>query len=379
MFFAETVETHVASALDDALPLIATFAGMFSVAYSLRLIHQVFFGTEATSLTRTPRDPVLWMLLPIAFLVLTCILVGVAPQATVGGFLDIAVRSVLGTATPQYSLAVWHGFTPALWMSLLALAGGVAIYATLLTYLSGDVEGAPMLRRLKGQRLFERAVATVSWRGAKRLLQSLGSTRLQPQIVLLLCVAMLAGVWPLYRGSIDIQLPRLNEVDTTFLLVWVVGCFCALGAAQQAKFHRLAAVILMGGAGLSTCLTFAWASAPDLALTQLLVEIVTTVLLLLGLRWLPERRVEASRSPTAGIMARRVRDFAIAAGGGAGLAALAYAVMTRPQSHSISTNFLEKSYTEGGGRNVVNVILVDFRGFDTLGEITVLGVVALTV
>jgi multicomponent K+:H+ antiporter subunit A len=178
---------------------------------------------------------------------------------------------------------------------------------------------------------------------------------------------------------VDISVPKLHQIDTSFLLVWIVGCICALGAAQQAKFHRLAAVILMGGAGLSTCVTFAWASAPDLALTQLLVEIVTTVLLLLGLRWLPKRREEADQPATILIRARRFRDLAIAFAGGAGLAALSYAVMTRPQTYTIATNFLEKAYTEGGGRNVVNVILVDFRGFDTLGEITVLGIVAITV
>ncbi len=379
MFFAETIESHVASALDDALPVIATFASMFSVAYSLRLIHQVFFGTEATELPRTPRDPVVWMLLPIAFLVLTCVLVGVAPQATIGGFLYIAVHGVLGNATPQYSLSVWHGFTPAFWMSLVALAGGVIIYAALLKYLSGDVEGAPVLRRLKGQRLFERAVAAASWRGANRLVQVLGSTRLQSQILLLICVTLVAGVWPLHKGAIAFQLPRLNDIDTTFLLVWIIGAGCAVGAAQQAKFHRLAAVILMGGAGLSTCLTFAWASAPDLALTQLLVEIVTTVLLLLGLRWLPKRLQDASPLASLALRARRVRDIVIAIAGGLGLAALSYAVMTRPQRHSIAGHFLEKSYSEGGGRNVVNVILVDFRGFDTLGEISVLAIVAITI
>jgi len=377
MFFAETVETHIASVLDDALPYIATLAGMFSVAYSLRLIHQVFFGPQATDLPRAPHDPIFWMLLPIAFLVFACILVGIAPQATISSFLDIGARAVLGNATPDYSLAVWHGFTPALWMSLLALFGGVAIYAALQAYLTGDVEGAPILRRLTGQRIFERAVAIVSWRGAKRLVQALGSTRLQPQIVLLLCVTMLAAIWPLYKGLIDIRRPKLHEIDATFLLVWIVGCVCALGAAQQAKFHRLAAVILMGGAGLSTCVTFAWASAPDLAMTQLLVEIVTTVLLLLGLRWLPKRQEQAAA--TTPFRARHLRDLAIAFTGGAGMAALAYAVMTRPQGHTISTNFLERAYSEGGGRNVVNVILVDFRGFDTLGEIAVLGIVAITV
>ena len=74
-----------------------------------------------------------------------------------------------------------------------------------------------------------------------------------------------------------------------------------------------------------------------------------------------------------------MRDLAIAAGAGAGLAMLAYAAMTRPLPDSISRFFVENAYTQGGGTNVVNVILVDFRGFDTFGEITVLGVVALTV
>ena len=379
MFFAETIESHVTSVLDDALPYLATLAGVFSVAYSLRLIHQVFFGPPASDLPRVPHDPVVWMLLPVGILVLICVLVGVAPQATVGGFLGIATRGVLGDATPQYSLVVWHGFTPALWMSLIAVVGGIISYAALQTYLSGNVEGPPILRRLKGQRIFERAVAVVSWRGAKGLVQSLSSTRLQPQIALLLCVTLLAAAWPLGKGWVDFRVPRPHEVDVSFLFVWIVGCVCAVAAAYQAKFHRLAAVILMGGAGLSTCLTFAWASAPDLALTQLLVEIVTTVLLLLGLRWLPKRWEEANRPLDPATAARRVRDFAIAGVGGAGLAALAYAVMTRPLANSISANFLEKSYTQGGGRNVVNVILVDFRGFDTLGEITVLGTVAITV
>jgi multicomponent K+:H+ antiporter subunit A len=379
MFFAETIEAHVTSVFDDALPYLATLAGAFSVAYSLRFIHQVFFGPVAKDLPRTPHDPVIWMLLPIGFLVLTCVLVGVAPEIVVGSFLDIAVHAILGSETPSYSLAVWHGMTAAVWMSIFALVGGVALYASMLAYLSGNVEGAPIIGRLKGQRIFERAVALLSWRGAKRLVESLSTNRLQPQLALMITVAALAALWPLRHGLIAVEPPQLRDIDTSFLLVWVVGCFCALGAAQQAKFHRLAAVILLGGAGLSTCVTFAWASAPDLALTQLLVEIVTTVLLLLGLRWLPKRTPSAGQPATAAMVARRYRDIAIAVVAGGGIAALSYAVMTRPLMQSISANFLERAYAEAGGRNVVNVILVDFRGFDTFGEITVLAIVAITI
>src|SRR5690606_12795598 len=145
------------------------------------------------------------------------------------------------------------------------------------------------------------------------------------------------------------------------------------------KFHRLVALILMGGAGLVTCITFVWLSAPDLALTQLLVEVVTTVLILLGLRWLPNPIPEAEPAVSLLTRLRRGSALLVAIIVGAGMALLAYAMMTRPLPETISRFFLERAYTEGGGTNVVNVILVDFRGFDTLGEITVLGIVALTV
>ena len=74
-----------------------------------------------------------------------------------------------------------------------------------------------------------------------------------------------------------------------------------------------------------------------------------------------------------------MRDLLLAVGAGSGLAALSYAMLTRPAPHSISPFFLSRALPEGGGRNVVNVMLVDFRAFDTIGEITVLGAVALAV
>ncbi len=83
--------------------------------------------------------------------------------------------------------------------------------------------------------------------------------------------------------------PRWASIDPAFALLWLLGAACAIGAAAQAKFHRLAALVLTGGAGLVSCVSFVWLSAPDLAATQLLVEVVTTILILLGLRWLPKR------------------------------------------------------------------------------------------
>jgi multicomponent K+:H+ antiporter subunit A len=379
MFFAETIEIHDNSLVDRALPYVVTLASMLTVAYSLRFIRDVFFGPAAKSLPRTPTEPPFLMRLPAQLLVTACLVVGVAPGYTVGPALDTAMRAILGPTLPDYSLALWHGFTPELLMSAVAMAGGLALYLVLHSYLR-VCEGPPLLQHIKGQRIFERALVTLSWSLARRLENLLGTRRLQPQLLLLVGAALLAGSAPLYVRGFARWGPAPTEFDVAFALVWVVGMACALGAAYQAKFHRLAALILLGGAGLMTCISFIWLSAPDLALTQLVVETVTTALLLLGLRWLPKRIEQIDRSGWRDtIRWYRGRDFAVSAAVGSGLAMLAYTVMTRPAPESIAHYFVENAYTSAGGTNIVNVILVDFRGFDTFGEITVLGVVALTV
>jgi multicomponent K+:H+ antiporter subunit A len=375
MFFAETIEIHDDSIVDRALPYLATLATMFSVAYSLRFIRDVFFGPRPVGLPRTPREPPRWMRFPIELLVVICLVVGIIPQITVGPFLHTAVVAVLGTATPNYDLAVWHGLTWPLLMSAVALTGGAALYVLLQAYAPGVAAPAD-LRRSQGRRIMARSLDA----SARFLLDLLGTHRLQPQLRILVCVAFLAALWPLYGRQLVPDPADHTPADIAFALVWVLGAACALGTAYKAKFHRLTALILMGGAGLMTCITFVWLSAPDLALAQLLVEIVTTVLILLGLRWLPKRLEEvAPRTRTWAVRLRRLLDLTVALAAGIGLAAVAYAMTVQPPPDTISRFFLERAYTEGGGTNVVNVILVDFRGYDTLGEITVLGVVALAV
>jgi multicomponent K+:H+ antiporter subunit A len=380
MFIAQTIEIHVNSLVDQALPYIVTIASMFTVAYSLRFIRDVFFGPPPQDLPRTPKEPPFLMQFPAELLVLACLVVGIIPAVTIGPLLQTALHAVLGPETPKYSLAVWHGFTPELLMSLVAISGGVAVYLMLRPYLLAH-EGPPLLRRIKSQRIFDDALVAISWRLARWLENVLGTRRLQPQLQLLVCAALLVGVAPFYAHGVGSEGWGRAPVDFAFGIVWAIGIACALAAAYQAKFHRLAALILLGSAGLVTCVTFVWLSAPDLALTQLAVETVTTVLLLLGLRWLPKRIQELAPSATTGRLIRwyRVRDFAIAVAAGSGLSALSYIVMTRPPPANIAGFFVENAYTQGGGTNVVNVILVDFRAFDTFGEIAVLGIVAVTV
>ncbi len=380
MFFAEAVQTHADSILDRILPYVATLASAFSVAYSLRFIHTVFFGPPPVGLPKEkPHEPPRWMRFPIEFLVLICLVVGIAPAISVGPFLLTAVSSVLGPQTPEYDLAVWHGFNLPLAMSVVALVGGTLLYVVFRNYLARCEDGPPLLRRLHGQRIFERVLVEVSWHWARQAEKRIGTRNLQPQLRWVVAMGFFAGLLPLYLSSFEPRPFAFSGVDPTFAALWLIGVCLAIGTAYLAKYHRLAALVMLGGVGLIVCVTFVWLSAPDLAITQLLVEIVTTVLILLGLRWLPKRSENVDEMITLRARFRRFRDLALAVACGIGMTFIAYAVMTMPVPDAIANYFLTNAYSQGGGRNVVNVILVDFRGFDTLGEITVLGVVALTV
>jgi multicomponent K+:H+ antiporter subunit A len=226
MFFAETIEIHDNSLVDQALPYIVT-ASMFTVAYSLRFIRDVFFGPAPQALPRVPREPPFLMRFPAEFLVLACVVVGIVPALTVGPLLETALRAVLGPAIPEYSLRLWHGFTPELLMSVIAICGGIAVYFVLRSYLLVN-EGPPLLRHIKSQRIFDYVLVTVSWRLARWLESVLGTRRLQPQLQLMVCAALLVGVIPLYSrgGRADSWTPV--SFDFVFGMVWVVGIACAL-------------------------------------------------------------------------------------------------------------------------------------------------------
>jgi multicomponent K+:H+ antiporter subunit A len=379
MFFAETVFLSSQPWMEVGLPVIATLAGIFAVVYSLRFSYQIFFGPTSTALPRQPEEPPRWMRIPIELLVLACLIVGIAPSISIGGSLATAARPVVGGVLPEYSLALWHGFNAPLVMSLLAMVGGIGGYGWLRKQqLRGRLGTPPIVGRIDGRNLFEGTVVVLT-RLARTALRVLGTRRLQPQMFAIIAVALLLAAWSA-RGVTLVwgDRPRLPP-SAEFVLLSLVGMICAVGAAIKAKYHRLVALTLMGGAGLVTCLTFVWFSAPDLALTQLIVEVVTTMLFLLGLRWLPLRQPQAPRRSTFRDHARRSRDLALAVAAGGGLTALSYAMLTRPAPNSISPFFLSRALPEGGGSNVVNVMLVDFRAIDTIGEITVLGAVAMTV
>jgi multicomponent K+:H+ antiporter subunit A len=378
IFFAETLAKDSHALLMWLLPAGATLAGALSVAYSLRFIHDTFFNGEPVNLPRTPHEPPFFMRLPVVLLVLLCLAVGMAPALVAGPLLAVAAQAALygapGLALPAYKLAVWHGFNGALLMSAVAVVAGVALYAALHRGLDlHRVSRLPGPLIASGREVFT-SLQTTGVAGARALVQALQNGRLQRYLLLLVLMALAAGAAPfaLSWGPSAAPAPlHLQDLDALSLLLGVLGCSAALGTALAYR-HRVVAVLLMGGAGLVVCLVFVGLSAPDLALTQLLVEMVSIVLLMLALKWLPEE------SPVEhGGRWHAVRDALVAAAVGLGVAALVWMVLTR-EGASISDYYFATTLPLGGGANAVNVIIVDYRGFDTLGEITVLGIAALT-
>jgi multicomponent K+:H+ antiporter subunit A len=366
MFFAEALELHHLGYLGTLAPYAVVAGGAFSVAYSLRFIHDVFFDGEARSLPKTPHEPPRWMKVPVEALVLICILVGAFPGATVATLVDAGGAAIFGTPLPPHDIAIFHGFNAPLAMSAAALALGVTLYWLLRRHLG--------LHRFKPSRWRGRLLFTLGLRelfdAARRLTHALDNGSLQRYLALILASTLALGASPFLEGAGPLtgSGPGM-PANALALALWLVLAVASLGVVLAHR-QRLIAVILLAVVGLVVSIGFVYFSAPDLALTQISVEVVSTVLLLLALALLPQH------SPAESAPLRKARDALLAAGAGAGVGLLAWAGMTRPLE-TISWFFVERSVPEGGGANMVNVILVDFRGFDTLGEITVLGIAAL--
>src|SRR5690606_6305477 len=127
---------------------VAVLAGAFSAAYSLRFIVTVFFGPPATDLPQQPHEPPLLMRLPVAVLVAICLAIGMFPQQVLAPWLQTASQAVVGPDLPDFSLKIWHGVTPALVMSLIAMSLGALIYLLPRRLIDSGEDGTRLMRRL---------------------------------------------------------------------------------------------------------------------------------------------------------------------------------------------------------------------------------------
>ncbi len=364
MFFAETLAVSEPAWLAWLVPAGALLAGVFGVAYSTRFIHDVFFGRAISELNHTPHEPPRWMKVPVEVLVLLCIAVGSFPAWTIGEALHAVATAAHGAALPDYSLAIWHGFNLPLLMSALAFVFGLALYFAI--YQRGALHrwnpGMPAARA------FAAGLRGLQWlaHGGAGWLAPGTSTQLR----WLLATALALGFAAWIAAAAPAPVIAADAPGMAWLLF--VALVLTVVALLVGYRRRVLTLVLLGMIGLLVSASFAILSAPDLALTQLLVEVASVLLLLLALRRLP-----LVAAPESG-RARKLRDGLIATACGAGVAFLCHAVLAQPHD-PISPWFLEHALTLAGGTNVVNVIIVDFRGLDTLGEMTVFAIAVLVV
>jgi len=349
------------------VPGLAVLGSIFSAAYSFRYISHVFLGPKRDDYPATPHDPGPGLWLAPAFLVALVIAIGFYPNAIAGPIVIAATGAVTGEAAEFYA-ALWHGFNLPLLMSVIAVTGGIILLA-LYTPLARLWNAIP---RPEAKVIFD---AIVGWFTmlSRRITEALHDGSLSRYAAIFMVFTLALAGYAYVTGTMAPPTRAMLELTAVPVIGWVslVGASLAVVAFHR---NRLLALVLIGVVGLMVSLAFNYFSAPDLALTQISVEVVTIILLLLALNFMPKQTPKESRP------GRKLRDAILSGLAGLGVGGLIYALMRRDFSEpSISIYHLDNAYTGGGGTNVVNVILVDFRGFDTFGEIIVLGIAAIVI
>jgi len=345
-----------------ATPIAALVGSSLTVAYSLRLILGAFFGLPLHE--DHVHEPRAGMRLPAEVLVVVAIAIGVGPQLVVGPLVMAAAACITGTTVHSH-LALWHGWTPALALSLGATGIGT------ITYLARRDTLRALLPPRLGQTAADIYDAAVDLLidGAHRMTGVIQSGNLHAYVCTILSVPLVLGLTGLTSSTTAPQLADVTPPIGGALLVTLITLTATVAVAVLYR-HRLASVLSLGAVGLLVAVYFVWLSAPDLVMTQLLVEAVTTILVVLVLYFLPKEI--AAHEPRL----RLAMDAVVATAVGIGAASVVYWILRRP-FESISRYHIANSLTQAGGGNVVNVILVDFRGYDTMGEITVLAIAAI--
>ncbi|EJW11803.1 Na(+) H(+) antiporter subunit A / Na(+) H(+) antiporter subunit B [Rhodovulum sp. PH10] len=356
-----------AAAHTALVPSLATLGALLSVAYSVRFALGVYLGPVRDDYPHRPHDPPAGMWLPVAVLAFLVLAIGVAPQLLAGGIVALAGQASAGPVPiPEVHLSIWHGVTPALVMSAAALVGGLLLLAVF-----GPLERVrEKTFRPEAKAMFD-AVVAGAVAACRRGIGPMHADSLPRWLAAISATIVVVGATAFFTATYAPGTRDLLPVEFLGVVAWVLLA-AACGAVVVLHGHRVLTLILTSVVGLVVSLAFLQFSAPDLALTQISVEVVTTILMLLALNLLPKL------TPPEHAPLRRLRDGGIAAAIGLGAAGLAYAVMTRDFT-TISDYHVTQAKPGGGGTNVVNVILVDFRGFDTFGEIIVLCIAALAV
>ena len=344
----------------------SVLTSMIFVAAAILTGIKPFIGKKIST-PKHPHEAPLSLLLGPATLAGASLILGVLPAAVDKSLLLPAIQAVLRQSV-SLELALWHGLNPIFLLSMATLASGAGLFVfrDRLLRLFSPIEA---LRDWGPKYGYSLALAGLN-ATAKTQTRLLQSGYLRYYILIALAATMaLAG----YKLPENLQtIGAIHATEVTFYELGLALLILAAAIFTTLTRSRLSAIAAMGVIGYSVALIFVLFGAPDLAMTQIMVESLTVILFVLVFYHLP-RFGNFSSGPT------RMRDAAVAVSAGALITAIVIAAAATQLHPKISEYFTENSATLAHGRNIVNVILVDFRGLDTLGEITVLAIAAIGV
>ncbi len=342
-------------------------AAVLVVGVSITLIVKPFFGQPVT-LPKTPHESSLAMLIGPAILLVLSVLFGFAPGLAQEGLIQAAVQSVAGSEQ-AFKLKLWHGVNTALMLSMLSIVLGAVLAMVWARSRSSAAAIWRWSARLGPESFYFRLMDGIASFASlqTRIIQN---GRLGIYMMVLLLATLSPVAWILITS---VGFPGWTYSMKPTLYEWAMIALMLVSTAFAVNTRsRFASIISLGAMGFSVALLFVHFSAPDLGITQVLVETLTVLLLVLVLVRVPGFVRFSSTT-------ERFRDAAVAVFAGFVLSWVVLAALPVQWAPSISEYFVANSYELGKGRNIVNVILVDFRALDTLGEIFVLAIAALGV
>jgi multicomponent Na+:H+ antiporter subunit A len=341
----------------------ALFAGALVVGV------KPFFGEPRGALTLEPHEAPPSMWLGPVVLAAGGVVLGVLPWLIDTLVLVPASDAIMG-GHHSFHLKLWHGITPALGLSLVTFALGAGLYYSwTAVHRSAAMKSLASLFHTGPGRVFERGLYE-SARGSYNVTRFMQSGKLNVYLLVIMSsIVLLVG--GAFVGRIGLAWPQGMATPRYYEVTLAVAMVAAAGVAVQAR-SRFVAILALSVGGYAIAMLYLFFGAPDLAMTQFAIETLTLVLLVLVLANLPRFSLEKASW-------KNWRDGVVALGVGTVVTLLMLDGLTRPLDLEVSRYLAENAYDAAKGHNIVNVILVDYRALDTLGEITVLTMAALGV
>ncbi len=368
LFEAAYEAGHSAGGLAWAYPVVAVLASVLTVVYSLRFL-SIFFGDRPSGLPSVHRAPVA-LVGPPAVLAALAAVVSVTPETAVDVVVQAAADATAAEAHEMHAGLPSH-LTPPVLMSAVTVVGGVAAYPY-SDRLGRGIEAVVNVRdALRPTHLYDQSLTAVEL-GSSFTASRVHNGLLRTYVVW--CLGTASGLSLLGYATAAVQWPAMSVFDVPLAMTLVLVVALVAGVAVSVAPSHVAGVLTLSILGFMVAIFYIMASAPDLALTQLVVETLVLLIFLLVLEELPAYYADVKRFVVA-------RDAALSllVGVTAFVTVLLAGRRADDEQTAVAGYYAEKAVPEGGGTNIVNVILVDFRGFDTLGEIFVVTIAAISV